>query len=122
MGNTNFNKAICLSLLFIFISFLAKAQNTNVAYSFSEMYNYNKLIETEKVIIEQEANDFLAQKQATDDEAEIEQLNWEIYRRCHRHLLAQDEVNYIIQQLKVVENEVSKTRKKPTKWINKNEE
>jgi len=110
-------------LLFTFFAtWQIQAQDDSVNYSFADMYNYNKLTETEKVTIEQESNDFLAQKQASDDEGEIEQLNWEIYRRCHRHLLAEDEVNYIIQQLKIVENEVSKTRKKPTKWINKNEE
>jgi len=96
-----------------------QAQDDLVSYNFADMYNYNTLTEAEKLTIEQESNEFLAQKQAIDDESEIKQLNWEIYRRCHRHLLAEDEVNYIIQQLKIVEEEVTKTRKKPTKWIKK---
>jgi len=83
------------------------------------MYNYNKLTEDEKATIEQETNELLTQKEAANDEAEIEQLNWEIYRRCQRHLLKEAEVNYIIQQLKIVEEQVTKTRKKPSKWIKK---
>lgn len=112
-------RSIGLFTALLFSTFLI-AQNANVAYSFADMYNYNKLTETEKVSLEQEANAFLAQKQATEDEAEIEQLNWEIYRRCHKHLLQEDEVNHIIEQLKLVEQKTTKTRKKATKWIKKN--
>lgn len=107
---------------FILTTLQIQAQDTEVNYSFTEMYNYNKLTETEKTTIEQEANEFLSQKEATDDEAEIEQLNWEIYRRCHRHLLAQDEVNYIIQQLKIVEQQVGRTSNKATRIFKKNKE
>jgi len=118
MMTTKLLKSLIILCAF-FTVWQVQAQDDSVNYNFADMYNYNKLTEAEKLTIEQESDDFLAQKQATEDEAEIEQLNWEIYRRCHRHLLAEDEVNHIIQQLKIVEQDVAKTRKKPTKWIKK---